>query len=87
MGNRPSPSRQALFLSSELKQMVFTAIRRRNSLFLTKSQRKKCKNTLNISLKKYLQGNTSVFETVLRNRPKVVESLRGGNHVQNLGTF
>ena len=35
--------------TSELKQMAFTAIRKRNSWFLTKSERKKYKNTLDIS--------------------------------------
>ena len=35
--------------TSELKQMAFTAIRRRNSWFLTKSERKKYKSTLDIS--------------------------------------
>ena len=69
-------------------------IQRRKSHFLTKSERKKYKNTFNISFdeiyllfEEYLQGETSVLKPCREIGQRFEKSLRGGSLVQNLETF
>ena len=68
-------------------------IQRGNSYFLTKSERKKYKNTLNISFdriyvlfEEYLQGETSALKPCREIGQRFEKSLRGGSLVQNLET-
>ena len=69
-------------------------IQRRKSYFLTKSERKKYKNTFNISFdeiyllfEEYLQGETSVLKPCREIGQRFEKSLQGGSLVQNLETF
>ena len=84
--------------TSELKIIAFKVIQRRNSLSLIKSERKKYKNTLNISLDGFYilfefwgvpaRKNISLYhETLLETGTRSEGSLRGGNRIQNLETF
>ena len=69
-------------------------IQRRKSHFLTKSERKKYKNTFNISFdeiyllfEEYLQGKTSVWKPCREIGQRFEKTLQGGSLVQNLETF
>ena len=69
-------------------------IQRRKSYFLTRPERKKYKNTLNISFdeiyllfEEYLQGETSVLKPCREIGQRFEKSLQGGSLVQNLETF
>ena len=69
-------------------------IQRRKSHFLTKSERKKYKNTFNISFdeiyllfEEYLQGETSVWKPCREIGQRFEKTLQGGSLVQNLETF
>ena len=69
-------------------------IQRRKSYFLTKSERKKYKNTFNISFdeiyllfEEYLQGETSVLKPCREIGQRFEKTLQGGSLVQNLETF
>ena len=69
-------------------------IQRRKSYFLTKSERKKYKNTFNISFdeiyllfEEYLPGETSVLKPCREIGQRFGKTLQGGSLVQNLETF
>ena len=69
-------------------------IQRQKSHFLTKSERKKYKNTFNISFdeiyllfEEYLQGETSVWKPCREIGQRFEKTLQGGSLVQNLETF
>ena len=75
--------------------MAFTATSKdKKTYFLTNSERKKYKNTLNISFdgiyllfEEYLQGETSVLKPCREIGQRFEKSLQGGSLVQNLETF
>ena len=75
--------------------MAFTATSKdKKTYFLTNSERKKYKNTLNISFdgiyvlfEEHLQGETSVLKPCREIGQRFEKSLQGGSLVQNLETF
>ena len=75
--------------------MAFTAtLKDKKTYFLTNSERKKYKNTLNISFdgiyllfEEHLQGETSVLKQCREIGQRFEKSLHGGSLVQNLETF
>ena len=75
--------------------MAFMATSKdKKTYFLTNSERKKYKNTLNISFdgiyllfEEYLQGETSVLKPCREIGQRFEKSLQGGSLVQNLETF
>ena len=104
MGGRPSINilsrcaRLAVYsLTSELKKMAITVIRRRKAEFLTKIERKKCNNTQNIVIdgcyllfEEYLQekkGSIYILNPCREIGLSFEKSLRGGKLVKNFEIF